>query len=297
MWFLKKKKEVAYYSNYILDLEESEEMHLVLAQSKIDRRSAENMYSAIKLIYEDGLAKEIIPIEEGEYEEKEKVRYSTKPISHVNYPINVYKTMVLDPFGHHRIGGQCPADFKIPESKCQAPFVYLGYLDCQVEESLDWTRMGQFHMIFPLHTNLDVLYLDYSNPQKPLIHNADEIDQQITHFKGMNSEDKIIFKENSVSMEDISLDRVVQDEILGKIGAPDWIQHELIPRCPKTGKPMKFLVMLESSKLIELKSSTVQLENETYIPYVSSFEFGSWGALYIFIEPESKMVAAYIQNT
>ena len=35
------KKDISYYSNVIWDLEESEEMHLILAQSKIDKKTAD----------------------------------------------------------------------------------------------------------------------------------------------------------------------------------------------------------------------------------------------------------------
>ncbi|MBK7525014.1 MAG: hypothetical protein IPI53_12950 [Saprospiraceae bacterium] len=48
-------KEVSYYSNVIFDLDENEEMQLILAQSKIDKKTADNLEGAI--VYKTELLK------------------------------------------------------------------------------------------------------------------------------------------------------------------------------------------------------------------------------------------------
>ncbi|MEZ5049608.1 MAG: hypothetical protein R2766_08160 [Saprospiraceae bacterium] len=85
--------------------------------------------------------------------------------------------------------------------------------------------------------------------------------------------------------------------MLGNTGAPTWIQHELIPKCPKTGKSMKFLVMLETNNLVELESSNVEINDKSMKTYIESFNFWCDGALFIFYQPESKTMAYFIQNT
>lgn len=59
---------------------------------------------------------------------------------------------------------------------------------------------------------------------------------------------------------------------------------------------MKFLIQLNSTNLVELESSDVD-KDEKYIEHLESFDFWGGGTLIVFYEPESKIMAYYIQNT
>jgi hypothetical protein len=290
-------KEVSYFSNVIWDLNESEEMHLILAQSKIDKKTAESLEGAMKVVYKNGVAKEIIYIEEGEYEEPDEVRFQTEPIKFVDYPENIYKTIIIDPDGKQIIGGEIPNDFEIPKSKCKAPFIYLGSLNSQIEESLRWIELNLFHLICPIHADMEIIYIDYTNPNKPEIINLEEVNKLSTPFDDLNSDDKITFKATNCSFKKMKLDHIYESQIVGNIGSPLWVQNELIPRCPKTSKPMKFLVSLESNTFIETSNSTVKISDKSMERYINSFNFWGDGVLFVFYSPESKIAAYYIQNT
>jgi hypothetical protein len=45
-----------YFSEIHFDLEEDEGMHSILSQSRIDKRTAENMEGSMKIIYKNGVA-------------------------------------------------------------------------------------------------------------------------------------------------------------------------------------------------------------------------------------------------
>lgn len=289
--------EVAYYSNVIWDLDESDENHIILAQSKIDKDTAENIESAMKLVYEEGVAKEVIWMKDGEVKPPDEIRFISAPIKFVDYPINDYKTIVFDAMGQHFLGGDVPIDFEMPTSECNAPFVYLGNLDCQSEACLKWTELDHFHIVCPIHADMGVLFLDYKDPNHPKIINQDEVDKYTTQYQELNKQDKIIFKETKFSFDKIKLNASYEGEVIGNIGAPSWVQNELIPRCPKTGNPMKFLISLASIKSVELNSSTVKVADEFMEHYVNTFNFWRDGILFVFYSPDSKVAAYFIQNT
>jgi hypothetical protein len=291
------ENKVAYYSNMIWDLDNSDDMHLVLAQSKIDKDTAENMESAMKLVYEDGVAKEVIWMKDGEYHGADEARFISLPITYVDYPIRDYKTIVLDAKGQHFLGGEAPNDFGVPTSICDAPFVYLGKLDCQIEASLSWTELDKFHIVCPIHADMDVMFLDYKNPNHPKIINQEKVDKYTSQYEALNNKDSIIFEQTPFSFKNIKLDLTNQSEIIGNIGAPSWVQQELIPRCPKTGNPMEFLISLASNKLVELNTSTVKVVDEFMEHYVNTFNFWHDGVLFVFYSPDSKVAAYFIQNT
>ncbi|MBK7525012.1 MAG: hypothetical protein IPI53_12940 [Saprospiraceae bacterium] len=70
--------------------------------------------------------------------------------------------------------------------------------------------------------------------------------------------------------------------------APSWIQSEIIPRCPKSLKPMKFLVSLETSRFGEINSSNVNINDEPIATSINLFNSWGCGTLFVFYLPESK---------
>ena len=85
MNILKKLVQESYFSIIQYDLEDSEEMHQVLSQSRISKRNAENCESTMKLIYENGEAVKLVEIEEGNYLEdvSQKIKEGLEFISQV----------------------------------------------------------------------------------------------------------------------------------------------------------------------------------------------------------------------
>lgn len=293
----KKDKKESFFSNVIFDMEESEEMHEILSQSRIDISTAENMEGAMKVIYKNNNAHEMIWIEEGDYLDVENVRYKNKPISFRDYPINKYRTLIPQKDGIHQLGGFTPENFKMPQNITSTPNIYLGRLNCEMEESLKWSKLNQAHLVCPIHADFETIYLDYSNPLEPKLLSSENKESISSAYDDLTPNDEIVFKELKVGTTELLIDLIYEDQVLGNIGAPTWIQHELIPKCPKTGKHMKFLIMLETNMVVELETSNVNINDESMRGYIESFNFWCDGALFIFYEPDSKIMAYFIQNT
>lgn len=292
----KSKSKGSFFSNYDIELEEGEATHEILSQTRVDKRTAELLEGAMKIEYKNGIANKVHWIEEGDYIEEDEPTFEKAPVIFKDYPINTYKVLISHKQGQHKLGGEIPTDFKLPRNNTQTPYVYLGKLNCDRENSLTWTKIDQFQMICPMFADFDIIFLDYTNPNAPILVNPQDVEDCGSAYDDLKTDDEIVFKELSVRMEDIKRNQTEED-VIGNIGAPIWIQGDRIPICPKSGKKMKFLVMLDTSDKVQFNRSTVDIKDESMRRYLESFNFWCDGCLFIFFEPESKMAAYYIQNT
>jgi len=293
----KRKLKESYFSSFIFEIEDSEEMHQILAQTRIDKPTAENMHGAMKVIYKNEVADELILIEEGDYVDTEKVRYKNKPISYRDYSINVHKNLIEDKNGIHQLGGSPSEGFRMPDYNTGTPYIYLGKLNSTEELSLAWCKMDWIHLVCPIYAAIEIIYFDYTKPSEPKLLVPDHVDKMPKEHKAFNAKDKVIFYALAASFKKPNVSQYDEKLVLGNIGAPTWIQEELIPKCPRSGKAMKFLLSIETTTSVKLASSTLDINNEhAKLFYDETLNFGD-GALYIFYEPDSKIMAYYIQNT
>ncbi|MBK7525013.1 MAG: hypothetical protein IPI53_12945 [Saprospiraceae bacterium] len=72
--------------------------------------------------------------------------------------------------------------------------MYIGNLDCNLEESLKWTGFSIFHLVCPILAEIEVIYLDYTNPNKPEVINYKEVNSFETPFEGLNYGDNFFLK-------------------------------------------------------------------------------------------------------
>jgi len=292
-----KTTKEAFFSIIKYELEESDDTHEILAQSRIDKETAENMEGAMKIIYKNDKAHKIIEIEEGEYIDEEEVRYQQEKLNYRNYPINNYQALVHKPNGIHQLGGRPPQEFKMPDNITTTPNIYLGKLNCKLDDSLKWTNLDEAHLVCPIHSDFELLYYDYSSPLSPVLISETKDGLIGSAYDDLKASDQIIFNSLKVGTTKLSLDLIEENEFLGNTGAPAWIQQELIPKCPKSGNSMKFLAMLDTNTTIEIETSDVDIIDESMRGYFESYNFWCDGALFIFYEPESKIMAYFIQNT
>lgn len=265
-----------FFSNVIFDMDDTEEMHEILSQSRIDQSAAENMEGAMMVLYRDDMAFEMVWIEEGNYLDTVKVRYKNNPISYKDYALNIYKTMIESEDGLHQLGGQPPENFRIPQTITPTPGIYLGYLNCQEEQSLRWSKLGHAHFVCPIHSDFDIIYLDYSNHLEPIYMFPEKLRKLTTAYDEIKPNDEIILNEIKVTTTKLSIDLIHEDLVLGNIGSPAWVQHKRIPKCPKSGRFMRFLAALETNMAVD---------------------FWGDGVLFIFYEPVTRVMAYYIQIT
>jgi hypothetical protein len=105
---------------------------------------------------------------------------------------------VEDSGGLHQLGGEMPNDFLQPENNCIVPFQYLGFINNQ-DEKFSWLPFA-IHVTCPIYLNFDYVFLDYSNPNNPVIINREEIENCGTSYKqDSNQSTEIVFNEMKFS--------------------------------------------------------------------------------------------------
>lgn len=210
--------------------------------------------------------------------------------------INSKRTvLVVDSKGINTVGGKITSEIKIPEFEF-GPLVYLGCISKEESEIeiLDF----DFHMICPIFMDLsEPIYFDYTNSKSPIIVESVEtnfyqyfedipFDTYIEYEKLNFSFKKLIPTKTKIGVHNIE---IIPDEI-GIYEKPLWIHDQKWPICPINGKKMKFLFQFgDIDKSTNVKGQEI-LNKEHIEPYLN---FG--GNLYIFFEPESKIIAYMIQ--
>ncbi|TSE06968.1 hypothetical protein [Aquimarina algiphila] len=182
----------------------------------------------------------------------------------------------------------------------RSPFQLIGKLS-KKDESFKWLPFDELYLTYPLFTGIgDYLFLDYSNPLAPSVCQTDyiidypygEINKNLVHrFERSNLKAKSIKIVNDLN--DLDFEYWYN----GIAGVPFWIQHPEIPRCPKNGKKMKFVCQISTTESVKVKESDVLNDNSLSIRDHQFLQFWGSGDLYVFIEPESKIVGYLIQDT
>jgi hypothetical protein len=204
-------------------------------------------------------------------------------------------TLVIDSHGINTIGGKPSPEFEIPEFKF-GPLVYLGSIS-KDEKELEILNFD-FQMICPIFMDLsEPIYFDYENSKKPIIIESVETNfyqyfEEISpntyvEYKKLNfSLKKLIPIKTKIGVHQIDM---IPDEI-GIYEKPLWIHDEKWPICPINGKKMKFLFQFgDIDESVNIKGQET-LDKEYIEPYLN-FR----GNLYVFYEPESKIIAYLIQ--
>ncbi len=191
--------------------------------------------------------------------------------------------------GLHQLGGEIPDDFYLPENKCVVPFQYLGYINNN-DDNFKWLPY-KIHLTCPIYLNINNVFLDYSNPLKPTIINREEVENADTSYDDdLDSNSEIVFNEMKFSfVEDVEFSFTAHS------GIPNWIQAPNIPKCPKSGKTMKFLCQLNGG--VTAKRTNVEPKDDWYRNFYEELNFWGDGDSFVFFEPTSKVACYFIQNT
>jgi len=200
--------------------------------------------------------------------------------------------IVRDENGKHQIGGDIPKDFIIPENEFIAGFQYLGFID-NTDPIFSWLPF-KVNLIHPIYTDEYSVFLDYTNPNKPTIIEPTDTASSTSAFDEIDENSKIIWEAVRVSLE--AKEEIDEFESIGICGQPEWLQDAEIPKCPKSGKTMKFLCQLGSFSEIKSTFSNV-VPTDGMAQYFEKLNFWCDGNLYIFIEPTTKTMCYTMQNT
>lgn len=293
--FFKKTQAVSFFIGQEYDMTDSEKLHKILSETRIDESTAENLESAMKLVYQNGILSEMYSIEEGHYTDEE-INFTDKILTYRDYPMRKFMTLAFDEHGMHQIGGSPPLDFQFPENNTITPYVYLGYLNNR-DEILEWLPIEFLHLVCPIYSDMGELFLDYSSPMAPKLIRSGSQNIIGTAYEGLTPENTVEFLAYKASSKKHNLEIFYNGDILGYVGVPTFVQEDYIPKCPISGREMQFLIQLESNSKVKLAKTDIHLKTESYRKYFETLDFWGAGTLYIFIQPETKVVALYIQNT
>ncbi|GAB1856113.1 hypothetical protein MHTCC0001_09480 [Flavobacteriaceae bacterium MHTCC 0001] len=196
-------------------------------------------------------------------------------------------TLVLNPKGINTIGGKLNSEIELPELET-SPMVYFGFIS-KNETALELIDFD-LHLICPIFIDLQTsVFFDYSDSKKPRLIRNNVTSNLSQLFEDIPHSTYIEYKELNFSFNKSKkpkLDKVYDGEI-GHSGVPNWIHDEDWPNCPITGNKMKFLFQLGDIDDCETIVGQEILDKEYIDPYL---HFGH-GYLYVFYEPESKVIA------
>ena len=202
-------------------------------------------------------------------------------------------SLVLDPNGINSIGGKASSELEIPKLET-SPIVYFG---C-ISKNENYLPIINFdlHLVCPIFIDLQQpVFFDYTNPTKPLLIRDNVPSNFAQYFENIPHDAYIEFKKQNFSFANVSPTKMKIgvhniDVIPGKIGTsgtPNWIHDEACPISPITGNKMEFLFQLGDIDECETIEGQDILGKEYIDPYL---HFGH-GYLYVFYEPDSKVIA------
>jgi hypothetical protein len=203
---------------------------------------------------------------------------------------------IQDDNGLHQLGGNIPADFIIPKNEFLGGFQYLGFIN-NVDKHFEWLPFP-LHLIAPIFTDFDYVYLDYENPSQPKIIYPTNSEEVTSPFDELTKDSYVVYNKEYFSLtpfEGINDDN--EFDIVGIAGNPHWTQSAEWPTCPKSNKKMEFVCQLTSYGPITAKEKNFKGESDYDEELFSRLNFWCDGDLKVFFEPGSKIACYFIQNT
>jgi len=200
-------------------------------------------------------------------------------------------TLILDKNGRHEIGGKAPDELTIPVLDT-SPVVYFGKI-MHEEKCLKWVDFD-FYLLCPIFLNIGIpVFMDYSNSLSPLII-RDNVPTLFQHYFDEIPASAHITYTGCKFRFDPGYDRdLIRMDAIGSAGEPDWLQGPDWPISPISGKRMKFLFQLADVNCSEAITGKEYLEKESLDTYLHF----AHGDLYVFFEPETRIVAYLNQFT
>ncbi|WP_111447291.1 hypothetical protein [Breznakibacter xylanolyticus] len=164
------------------------------------------------------------------------------------------------------------------------------------DEIFEWLSFD-INLICPIYLDFEKIILDYENPKQPSIiypQNGKDISSAYDDLKNGTI---IEFEKIKYSLAEFDgLNDENWFEVVGITGNPEFEQDFEIPICPKSNKKMKFLCQFRTFGKIKAQK-TIKCEDESMQEYFDFLNFWCDGSLFVFVEPDSKTVCYFIQNT
>lgn len=203
---------------------------------------------------------------------------------------------VKDDKGLHQFGGDIPSDFKFPENEFLGGFQYLGYIN-NVDKYFDWLPFP-LHLICPIFTDFDYIFLDYENLNKPKLIYPTDTGAITSAYDELTKDSYVIYNNESFSLQ--PFDGVNDDnefDVIAIAGKPHWTQSSEVPTSPKSNKKMQFVCQIMSNGPITAKEKNFRSDDDYYENLFTELNFWCDGDLKVFFDPTSKIACYFIQNT
>lgn len=278
-----------YLAGWEAEFNGDEDCQKFIETQVIDKKTALTVWSSIELVFENNKLVKAYDHEEGQKTER-KLNESEIGLEYTAIkPHQIYEfNRVRDSQSY--LGGEAPPEFTTPTFTFNAPFQYLGKFS-KSDEAFAWLPFD-IHLVAPIYLNFDKLYIDYSDPMNPKVIDEKKLSETDNSYDDLQPDSEIVYEKVYIKGQKSN----DYNNSVGHTGVPSWIQYPDIPTCPKSQKTMRFLGQI-TSDVINTKRTSVQPENEWYRRDFEGMNFWGDGDLYMFFEPESKVICFLIQNT
>ncbi|WP_213196347.1 hypothetical protein [Cloacibacterium caeni] len=286
--FSSKKTKSIYILGGEIEFNGDEECYQFFKNQMTDEKTAKNFSEYLEFIFENETLKKAFNYD-GEFKTEKLLLKSEIGINIPAINNNPLLNFFENKNGLHQLGGEKPEEFEFPENNCVVPFQYLGFIN-NSDKNFSWLG-NKIHLICPIYLDFDKIYIDYSDPSKPILINREEIDSATTAYdEDLNKNSEIVFRSLKFDLkENTEFNEVCHS------GIPFWIQYPEYPISPKNNKKMKFVIQINGG--LDAERTNVNPKDEFYRHYYENMNFWGDGDLYFFYEPESKVGCYFIQNT
>jgi hypothetical protein len=203
---------------------------------------------------------------------------------------------IQNDLGLHHIGGDFPSNFIIPKNEFLGGFQYIGFINNE-DAVFEWLPFS-LHLICPIFTDFDYIFLDYENPNEPKIIYPKNTWNISSAYDELTKESHVVYNKSNFELKPFNgINEENEFEVIGVTGKPHLNNSFRTPICPKSNKKMKFICQLFSNMTITAKSKNFKSNDDYYENLFSNLNFWCDGDLKVYFEPTSKIACYFIQNT
>lgn len=206
-------------------------------------------------------------------------------ITNIKWPIRRIFFMNRDKNGRHRLGGLPTPGLILPTHEAmETTFQFLGQLD-GTDPFFEWMGLSTIPLLFPLYEFNDGIFLDWTDPLRPVILNPDTFSDDWLEINESGWEevlfDEVRFSVGGAYRPDVPIG-----------GVPLWYQQPVIPTCPRSEWVMRFVCAIPSMRDVTI----MQGHEGENLPFADEHLcFADEGTLYVFYQPASKIMHLQIQ--
>lgn len=203
--------------------------------------------------------------------------------------------LVADPEGPHCLGGPIPDGFRPAKTAFENDTQYIGTLATGAGLNLE----HPLHLSVPLYDEFTEIVLDYSDPMAPVPADPAALNSSYIHSAyGAYPEARTAeFEPHRFSVAPIDRPESGSNDGFGLAGVPVFEQEPSQPISPRTGKPIPFLCQIFTLNQVKLSKAAQQRMDNPHLDYISHLHFWSDGSLFLYWEPETRLLGIVIQNT